>query len=437
MQAASAGIGRKRTVLSLEQALSLPHATLRFVHRGWRVIRIESTPNAKALPGDPNRYIGRRVAEDDRRSYFIAQNVGKEAIALDLKSAVGQRVLHSLIRALNVDVFCCNTLPKRYRELGIDYETLRAIKPDIIWAGISAMGPDYPDVPGYDPAIQAMVGYMELTGEREGVPTLSGVPLIDLKAGDEVYAGVMAALLERAETGKGQAIHVSMLQAAASWLVTTLPLLNFEHDPGDVGRCGNEHRKFIPTNAYPTADGFVFVAIGNDLQWDRLTRILKFAAIANEIRRTNEGRHRERAAIHADIAAVTRQYSTAELMSDFRAAAIPHAPIQTIAQVTAMPAVASRLTTTVMPDGRELKLPPPAVDIGGASGFSFAPRYGEHTQAVLREAGFDLAELDELLAGGVINIPREPSSQDGTSTISAGARAIHAIKNVQSSADAP
>jgi len=212
---------KRRTILSLEQALSLPYATLRFAQLGWRVIRIESTPSGAGLPGDPNRYIGSRVADDDRRSYFIAPNVGKEAIALDLKHPQGQALLLRMIRELEVDVFCCNTLPRRYRQLGIDYDTLREVKPDLIWAAISAMGPEYPDTPGYDPVIQAMAGYMELTGDPGGPPTLSGVPLIDLKAGDEVYAGVMLALAERAETGLGSRIDVSMLQAAASWLITS------------------------------------------------------------------------------------------------------------------------------------------------------------------------------------------------------------------------
>jgi itaconate CoA-transferase len=204
---------KRRTILSMEQALSLPYATLRFAQLGWRVIRIESTPSGEGLPGDPNRYIGGKVADDDRRSYFIAPNVGKEAIALNLKDPKGQEVLRRLITELDADVFCCNTVPKRYKHLGIDYESLAAVKPDLIWAGISAMGPDYPEAPGYDPVIQAMAGYMELTGPGDGPPTLSGVPLIDLKAGDEVYAGVMMALLERAETGKGSRIDVSMLQA--------------------------------------------------------------------------------------------------------------------------------------------------------------------------------------------------------------------------------
>ena len=112
-------------ILSMEQALSMTYATLRFVHLGWRVIKLEATPvRPGALPGDPNRYIGTKVADEGRRSYFVAPNLGKEAIALNLKSADGQAALKRIIRELNVDVFCCNTLPARYDELGIDYETL-------------------------------------------------------------------------------------------------------------------------------------------------------------------------------------------------------------------------------------------------------------------------------------------------------------------------
>ena len=96
------------------------------------------------------------------------------------------------------------------------------------------MGPEYPDAPGYDPVIQAMAGYMELTGDPDGPPTLSGVPLIDLKAGDEVYANVMLALLSAPRPARACRIDVSMLQAAASWLITTLPLLDFDCEPAEI-----------------------------------------------------------------------------------------------------------------------------------------------------------------------------------------------------------
>ncbi len=394
---------RRRTVLSMEQALSLPSATLRFAQLGWRVIRIESTPTGAGLPGDPNRYIGARVVDDDRRSYFVAPNVGKEAIALNLKDERGRRVLQRLIRGLDVDVFCCNTVPSRYRALGIDYETLSAVKPDLIWAGVSAMGPAYPDAPGYDPVMQAMVGYMEVTGDPGGPPMLAGIPVIDLKAGDEVYANVMAALLERHETGRGTRIDVSMLQAAASWLTTVLPLVDFGCQPNEITRAGNEHRKFVPTNVYPTRDGYVFLAIGSDVQWRRLTSIPRFASVANEARATNEGRHREREAIHRGMAAVTRQHSAGEILADLRAATIPATRILDIRQVRELPQLRDKLTRTTMPDGRVVHMQPMAVDVAGArADLSFAPRYGADTFRILGEAGYPGDELQALRGAGVI-----------------------------------
>jgi len=392
---------KPRTVLSMEQALSLPHATLRFAQLGWRVIRIEAVGGG-GLPGDPNRYIGSRVADDDRRSYFIAPNVGKQAIALNLKDPRAHEIVRRLLHELDVDVFCCNTVPSRYASLGIDPATLRGAKPDLIWAGISAMGPRFPEAPGYDPVLQAMAGYMEVTGDPNGPPMLSGIPVIDLKAGDEVYANVMRALLERYETGQGSEIHVSMLQAAASWLTTVLPLIDFDCAPNEITRAGNEHRKFIPTNVYPARDGFVYLAIGSDVQWRRLTAIPKFAPLADEVRATNEGRHREREAIHRDMASVTVQHGVDEILADLRDAKIPATRILDIRQVRELPALRDRLTYTTMPDGRTIRMQPMAVDVDGArTELPFAPKYGADTRRVLAEAGYDGAQIESFVAEGV------------------------------------
>lgn len=397
---------KPKTVLSMEQALSLPSATLRFAQLGWRVIRLEAVAPGRDYPGDPNRYIGSRVADEDRHSYFIAPNVGKEAIALNLKESQGREALHRIIAELDVDIFCCNTIPGRYQSLGIDYETLSAIKPDLIWAGISAMGPDYPDTPGYDPAVQAMAGFMEITGETDGPPTLSGIPLVDLKAGDEVFAGVCLALAEKAENGQGTRIDVSMLRAAASWLITTLPLIDFDCDPSEITRSGNEHRKFIPTNAYKTQDGFVYMAQGSNVQWQRFIAIPKFAGLATEQRRSNNGRLEDRVKLHADIAAIMAGYTTRDMLADLAAAQIPHAPINTITDVINMEALAGALTRTTAPDGRTVRMQPTAVQIEGQSGaMSFPPKYGAHTEAVLAEAGYGAEDLAAFRAGGIIPGP--------------------------------
>ena len=381
----------------------MPYATLRFVQLGWRVIRIEALGSGKGLPGDPNRYIGKRVADDDRRSYFIAPNVGKEAIALNLKQPRGQEVLRRLVRELNVDVFCCNTLPSRYKTLGIDYATLSSVKPDLIWAGISAMGPAYPDVPGYDPVIQALAGYMEVTGDFKGPPTVMGLPVIDLKAGDEVYANVMLALLERAETGKGRAIDVSMLQAAASWLITVLPLIDFDCDPIEITRAGNEHRKFIPTNVYPARDGFIYMAIGSDVQWKRLSELPNFASIAKPECATNEGRAKDREAIYRDIGAATARMTLAEVIADLKKATIPNAQISDLNKVIGLEQLRDKLTRTVMPSGKTVRMQPLAVDREDArTALHFPHKYGADTRAVLAEVGYVEGEIESLARDGVI-----------------------------------
>ena len=403
---------KPRTVLSMEQALSMTYATLRFVHLGWRVIRLEATPvGGSTTPGDPNRYIGSKVLDEDRHSYFVAPNVGKEAIALNLKEEEGRAVLHKIIEELEVDVFCCNTLPGRYEPFGIDYETLSAIRPELIWAGISAMGPEYPNTPGYDPAIQAMAGFMETTGFQDGPPTLSGIPIIDLKAGDEVFASVMLGLAELAETGHGKRIDISMLQAAASWLITTLPLIDFDADPEEYSRWGNAHRKFIPTNIYPTRDGYIYMAMGSNRQWQRLTEIPRFRTLAKEGRDSNDGRYCDREALYREIGEATAQVDIATIEAEFAAAGIPNARINTVPQARELPAIASRLTTTRLPDGpdagpdarKTIHMQPMAIDLPDApQEFSFPPKYGEHTDAVLDEAGFDAETRAKLREAGVV-----------------------------------
>lgn len=394
------------TVLSLEQALSLSYATQRFVHLGWRVIRVEATPSGERLPGDPNRYVGKETGGPDRHAYFIGPNVGKEAIALNLKEPEGRQLLHRLIEKLPVDIFTCNTLPRRYQELGIDYETLSAVRPSLIWAGLSAMGPDYPDAPGYDPALQALAGYMDLTGDPNGPPTLCGVPFVDLKAGDEVFANVCLALAERAHTGEGARIDVSMLQAAASWLVTTVPLLDLGYAPDEVRRSGSEHREFVPVNVYPTADGYVYLAIGNDVQWSRLTSLDGFGGLTSAGRATNDGRRREREAIHREIGAITQRVKTRTLVDLLSSKGLVIAPIHTVPQAIEYPAIRQKLLETKTPGGAKVRLPPPAVERENLAAcgrcLSYAPGYAQHTDTVLREIGIKPDEITRLRKCGTI-----------------------------------
>ncbi|MCK4765168.1 MAG: CoA transferase [Candidatus Aminicenantes bacterium] len=398
---------KPQVVLSMEQALTMTYATLRCVHLGWRVIKLEPTPlPGRKSKGDPNRYIGRPVAGEDRHSYFVAPNAGKEAIAIDLKKKEGQEILKHLIKELNVDVFCTNTMPARHKRLGLDYETLLKARQDLIWCSISAMGTKYPDVPGYDPVLQALCGYMDLTGFPDSPPLQCGLPIVDLKAGDEAFTQIILALMERGQTGKGKKIDISMARVALSWLHTFLPMLDMGSPPSELKRSGNRHRQFIPVDAYKTADGFIYIALGSDSQWIRFTGTPMFAELNQERYSTNEGRRQHQEDLFPGIEAVTMKYSSSEITKVLSAAAIPHSPITPIEEVASLPFAAETLLKTTTPDGKPVRLPPAAQDtehlekIGGE--LPFAPAYGEHTSALLEETGLSTKEITSLREGGII-----------------------------------
>lgn len=394
-------------MLSVEQALTMTYATLRFKHLGWRIIKLEPTPVlGRKSRGDPNRYIGRPAAGEDRHSYFVAPNLGKEAIAIDLKREEGQQLMKRLIQGLKIDVFCTNTMPARHTRLGIDYETLRKEKEDLIWCSISAMGLAYPDVPGYDPVLQALCGYMDLTGHADGPPLQCGPPLVDLKAGDEAFIQIILALMERQETGQGKQIDISMAQVAVSWLHTFLPMLDLGSPPSELKRSGNEHRQFIPVNAYATKDGFIYMAIGSDAQWQRFVQKPMFASLDEERFTSNEGRRKDKQELHAAIAKITQNYTSEDVSKVLTLSAIPHSPITPIEKVADLPFVASSALKTITPDGRSVRLPPPAVLTEylkqQKKELPFAPAYGEHTEPLLTEIGLSQDEITSLRNRGIV-----------------------------------
>src|ERR1035437_2202553 len=399
---------RNITILSLEQALALPFATQRMVHQGWRVIRLETpAEDGGGNAGDPNRYIGADLGYHDLHSYYIAPNIGKEAITINLRKKEGQELLLKIIQELEVDVFLCNTLPKRYKQLRIDYETLRKANPNLIWCGISAMGPDYPDRAGYDPALQALMGYTYMTGETNGKPVPCGIPIIDLKAGDEAFTQVILAMLDRKMDDRGKEIHISMAQCAASWLITALPQLQFVKSDDELfTRSGNEHRSFIPCNVYPTKDGMVYLAIGNDSQWAKFSSQKGFENLASETRKTNQGRMDDKENIYKEIGEHTKKYTTNEFRDLCLSIDLAVSPVNTIKDVASLEFISKEMLKTKMPDGKTVSLFPPS----GETEFlkknnnilTCAPRLGEQNKKVYAEAGFSEVEISDLEKNKVI-----------------------------------
>jgi formyl-CoA transferase len=398
---AGSDIYRGLTVLSLEQATVLPYLTFRLAQDGMRVIRLEHP-----VMCDPNRMIGDpfQPGEDRMCSYYFAFNSGKEAVTLNLKDPRAQELLKKLIVELDVDIFATNQLPKNYGPLGIAYEILSEAKPDLIWLGITGFGPDSNEA-AYDPVLQARGGLMDLTGEAGGEPQVTGIPLPDMGTSEHAYGLLMKALYKKAVTREGSRLDIAMIDSTASWL--TQPITMYTTFDRAMTRRGNTHEFFGPVSVFPTSDGYVYIALGNDIQWERLLALPGFESLENPEYKTNAGRIRDMVALNQKLAERTSKFSTADLLESFRAATIPVAKVQGIDEVVVDPAIAPKLIKSKDPvTGFEVTMAPPPfmTDFLKESGqhMTFPPRHGEHNAPVYGALGLDKEELAGLQADGVI-----------------------------------
>ena len=389
------------TVLSLEQATVLPYLTYRLAQDGMNVIRLEHP-----VYGDPNRMIGDNVLGEERmNAYFLCINAGKKALTLNLAEPEGQSVFHSLIRKLPVDIFATNQLPRNYAKLGIDYDALKKIKPDLIWLGVTGFGPDSNEG-AYDPILQARSGLMELTGEGEGDPQVLGIPLPDMGTSEHAYGLLMKALYQRQATGQGSCIHLSMFESSVSWL--TVPITFTASFNKTMTRRGNTHEFFCPVSVYPTNNGFVYLAVGNDRQWKSMVSLEMFASLDRPQYAKNAGRIADVKNLNRAISAITRQHSSEELLEKLNAITVPASKIKTIREVVADPLVARRLLFARDPVSATritLAPPPHTTPFTEQSGreLSFPPRFGQHNPEIYGGVlGRSASELVDLKARGII-----------------------------------
>ncbi len=384
-------------VLSLEQATVLPYLTLRLAEEGGNVIRMEHP-----VYGDPNRRVGDDVLKEDRMfSYYLSINAGKKALTLDLGTPEGQEILKKLITKLGVDIFATNQLPRNYARLGIEYEMLRKIKEDIIWLGMTGFGPQINEA-AYDPVLQARGGLMELTGEKEGTPQVMGIPLPDMGASEHGYGLLMKALFKRAVTGRGSRIDLSMFESTVSWLtqaITHTVSLN-KH----VSRRGNTHEFFAPVSVYETKDGYAYVAVGNDKQWETMTKIPGFESLYQKEYERNAGRIADVDNLNHAITAITKKFPTDELIRIFSKATIAISKVNAIEDVVRDPLVKPNLIRSKDPKtGLEITIAPPPINNPYLKSInrmmSFPPRFGEHNEeiygGVLGYSGAQLKEYKE------------------------------------------
>jgi crotonobetainyl-CoA:carnitine CoA-transferase CaiB-like acyl-CoA transferase len=385
------------TVLSLEQATTLPFLTQRLARDGARVIRLE--PPGR---GDPNRYVGRDVlGEAGMASYFLPNNCGKQAVTLNLGCEAGRALLHQLITRLPVDIFATNNRPSSYARLGIDYETLRALRPDLIWLGITGFGPDS-DEAAYDPVLQARAGWMALTGEPDSPPLVFGLPMVDLGAAEHAYGALMKALYRRALTGAGSRVDVSMLHSALTWMASPLMLAALGEP---VKRRGNTHQFFAPVSVYPTTDGFAYIAVGNDRQWEALTRLPGFEHLAEPAYQRNAGRIADFERLNSRITERTRGLTFAELSAAFKTIGVPVARVNSLDDVLADPLLRACLTTAHDERSGAIVVLPPVAEVSdrGPARLAFPPRLGEHNEQILSSVlDYRPEDIDGLRQQGVI-----------------------------------
>jgi crotonobetainyl-CoA:carnitine CoA-transferase CaiB-like acyl-CoA transferase len=389
------------TVLSMEQATVLPYLTYRLAAEGIQVIRVEHPQRA-----DPNRYVGSNVlGEEAMDSYFLPNNVGKKAITLNLRDVEGKALFRELITKLNVDIFACNQLPRNYEKLGISYEQLKAIKDDIIWVGMTGFGPERNEA-AYDPILQARAGIMDLTGERDGSPQVFGLPMADLGASEQGYGQIMRALYLREATGEGSRVDVSMFQSLVSWEVN--PIMLTKSFGATITRRGNTHEFFAPVSVYETKDGYVYIAVGNDRQWQTMTELSGFESLYSEDRKTNAGRIADVERLNQELNEITKTRSTEELIELFLSITVPISTVNRIEDVVEDPLVKDRLITATDPKtGKEVFLPPTPVitEYLQSTGMtmSFPPRLGEHNEEIYGDAlGYGAEKVRELRDAGVI-----------------------------------
>jgi crotonobetainyl-CoA:carnitine CoA-transferase CaiB-like acyl-CoA transferase len=385
------------TILDLTRVRAGPTAVRQLADWGANVIKVELPEHLE--PADAMG--GPRHGPD-----FQNLHRNKRSITLDLKSPEGAAVFRRL--AAKADVVVENFRPDVKTRLGIDYATLSKLNPGLIYASISGFGQDgpYAERPGFDQIAQGMGGLMSITGEPGRGPMRVGIPIADLSAGLFCALGIMVALIEREQSGKGQEIATSLLQAQIFMLdFQGSRWLNAREVPGQAG---NNHPTSIPTGAFKTRDGYINIATAGSTTWDRLCRVIGAEALMKKPEYAKAaGRSKNRDALNAEIETYLADGTCAEWVERLNAAGVPCGPIYSIDQVFSDPQVKHlRVVEDIeTADARGvLHLPGQPVRLSRTPSrlVSPPPERGEHTDAVLGEFGFSDTEIAALRKSKVI-----------------------------------
>ena len=391
------------TVLDLTHMLSGPYGTMLLADLGARTIKVEPPGTGEGtrrlLENDPDYSRGGMGA------YYLTLNRNKESVCVDLKSPAGREVFMDLVR--QADVVFDNFSVGVTGRLGIDHAALSQVNPRIVTCSVTGFGQTGPHTqrPAFDQVVQAMGGGMSITGTPETGPTRSGIPIGDLGGGLFGALGVLAALVERDRTGRGQHVDISMLDAQIS-LLNYMATMHFMSGHVPEGT-GNGHFVHVPYNSYPTADGHIIIACIGDGFFDRFVDFIGLDALRKPEYRQQPVRFAARAEIDAIVADELRKQPTAHWLERLREARIPCGPVNDFAQALSDPQVLARdmVVTVPLPEGEPLRMPGNPVKLSAAPQRSFGapPRLGEQTAAVLGGwLGYPAERLARLREDGAI-----------------------------------
>ena len=389
-------------ILDLTHMLSGPYGSMILADLGAETIKVEPLQGEgtrKLLATDPKNSL------DGFGAYYITLNRNKQSVAIDLKSPAGREVFYDLVRKSDVVISNFGVgVPER---LGIDYATLSAINPAIITCSVTGFGSDgpKPDRPAFDQVAQATGGGMSITGSDPAHPVRSGIPIGDLGGGMFAVMGILAALLERAGSGSGQHVDISMLDCQVSMLnyMATMHFLSGE-DPYPIG---NSHFVHVPYNTFATSDGFIVIAVITDNFWQNLKHVIPCPEFADTRYDTQPGRWQDRDMINERLNAILKGNTSEYWLQQLEAKRIPCAPVNRFSQALSDSQVVHRNMVVELkhPGGKSTRGPGNPIKLSRTNeeSFSAAPLVGQHTNNVLsRLLGYEAQAIEELRRQGVV-----------------------------------
>jgi crotonobetainyl-CoA:carnitine CoA-transferase CaiB-like acyl-CoA transferase len=398
-------------VLDLTRVLAGPWCAQTFADFGADVIKIE-----RPSTGDDTRQWGPPYlktpngTDTTEAAYYLTANRNKRSVTVDLATPEGQKIIREL--AALSDVVLENYKVGQLQKYGLDYASLKAVKPDVVYCSITGFGQTGPYArhPGYDFIVQGMSGFMSVTGERDdlpgGGPQRAGIAISDLTTGLYATIAVLTALAHRERTGIGQYIDMALLDVQVAMLAN----VNTNYLTSGVvpARWGNAHPNIVPYQAFQTSDSWIIVGVGNDTQFHHFARAIEREALAHDVRfAINSERVRHRETLVPIVAEVIKTRTKHEWIARLDAAGVPCGPINNVAEVFEHEQVLARGMQIELPHPSGAKVPlvrnPIQMSETPAQARSHPPTLGEHTDAVLRDVlGYDEAAIAALRERSVI-----------------------------------